>query len=846
MSYFVPDQKPELDALLRAETPSKPVKQLTILISGSGTNLQALIDAVDSGVLKNKAVIKCVISDRKDAFGLQRAIQAGIPTKVWSRHASKKQFGESREKYDSELARLVLCDGHPDLVICAGFMHILSPQFLDPLAEAKVGIINLHPALPGQFNGAKAIERAFEAFQEGQIKETGLMIHWVIAEVDMGSPILVRPIPIHAEDTLALLQARIHEQEHKLIVEATNKIVSDLPSDTLVERMQKYQPLVKDIRDYLKSKLAAYAVPSVYVPMEKMPLNPNGKVDKPALPYPDTAQQAKIQRSSNPVNGSLNATQQAIHDIWREILPAAPNTISLEDDFFDLGGHSILATKLIFRLRTTFVLDNVPLGLIFKESTIGGLAQQIDRLRSGEMTVVRDGEANGPTEPPYAQDAQSLCASHLAEKYLTRSEIATDESIVIFLTGGTGFLGTFLLRDLLSRKNVSKVIVHVRAKDAIVGLQRLKETLQGYSVWEESWLPRISVMCGDLSLERLGLGQEHWQQLSDEVDCVIHNGALVHWVYPYSQLRSPNVLGTVTAIGLCAIGKAKNFTFVSSTSVLDTEHYVRESDRLLALGKDGISELDDMQGSASGLGTGYGQTKWASEYISREAGRRGLSGCVVRPGYIVGDTSTGVTNTDDFIMRLIKGCIQIGAYPDIYNPVNMTPVDHVARVVCATTMNPPKTSSESSLEVAHVTGHPRSRFIDFLGLLQTYGFSAKKVDYIPWKQLLESHVEQSKDNALYPLLHFVTEDLPSSTKAPEMDDAHARQSLKRDARFTGIDASAGRGIGPEEMGTTLAFLVEIGYLEKPQAEGRALPSIRLAMGAKERYTNIGGRGASVK
>lgn len=846
VSYFVPDQKKELSDLLQQHD-SRLLKQLTVLISGSGSNLQAIIDATQFGELKGKAEISQVISNRKDAFGLQRAQQAGIPTKIWSLAKSRKQFGDSREKYDTELARLILDDGRPDLIVCAGFMHILSPQFLAPIEEAQVTIINLHPALPGQFNGARAIERAYEAYQENKIMQTGIMIHRVIAEVDMGEPILVREIAIEKADTLEDLQQRIHKEEHKAIVQATAKVLDSMPADTLVERIQRYQPLTKDIREYLKGKLAAYAVPSVFVPLDKMPLNPNGKVDKPALPYPDTAQQARISRRSKTQLGELDTTQQTMHDIWRSILPAAPSSIALDDDFFDLGGHSILATKLIFQIRTAFVLDNVPLGLIFKEPTIGGLSAQIDRLRSGDLEATKDGQTNAATEPAYAQDAKDLCASQLAKSFATRSEIGTNEEVTVFLTGATGFLGTFLLRDLLQRKNVAKVIAHVRAKDEQAGLQRLRATLEGYGVWEDSWSNRLSVVCGDLAKDRLGLGEAVWTELAENVDCVIHNGALVHWVFPYSQLRGPNVLGTITCLALCASGKAKNFTFVSSTAVLDNEHFVRKSDQLIAQGQEGISEADDMSGSSTGLGIGYGQVKWVGEYVTREAGRRGLSGCVVRPGYVVGDTATGVTNTDDFIVRLIKGCIQVGAYPDIHNAVNMTPVDHVARVVCATTFSPPLSTEAHELKVAHVTGHPRSRFIDFLGMLSTYGFDSKKVDYIPWKRMLESHVEQSKENALYPLLHFVTEDLPSSTKAPEMDDTNARESLKRDVRFTGVDTSAGRGVELAEMGTALAFLVEIGFLEAPASgAAMALPGLNLPTDVRQKFVSVGGRGSAAK
>jgi phosphoribosylglycinamide formyltransferase len=131
--------------------------RITVLISGSGTNLQALIDDKDSK-LQNSTIIR-VISNRKAAYGLTRAQKAGIPTTYHNLVAYKKKFGSSqdsssaakgdekaREEYDKDLAKLVLADG-PDLVVCAGFMHILSPGFLEPLEESGVRIINLHPGM---------------------------------------------------------------------------------------------------------------------------------------------------------------------------------------------------------------------------------------------------------------------------------------------------------------------------------------------------------------------------------------------------------------------------------------------------------------------------------------------------------------------------------------------------------------------------------------------------------------------------------------------------------------------------------------------------------------------------
>ena len=128
------------------------VKSLVVLISGEGTNLQALMDAQE----EIPAKIILVISNRQKAGGLQRAKSANIPTVYHNLMKYKKEHPDdekkAREFYDGALAKMIL-EARPSLVVCAGWLHILAPSFLQPLDEAGIPVINLHPALPGQFNG---------------------------------------------------------------------------------------------------------------------------------------------------------------------------------------------------------------------------------------------------------------------------------------------------------------------------------------------------------------------------------------------------------------------------------------------------------------------------------------------------------------------------------------------------------------------------------------------------------------------------------------------------------------------------------------------------------------------
>lgn len=190
--------------------------RLVVLISGNGSNLQAILDACASGELD--ATVVSVISNKADAYGLIRAKNAGVE----SVHFAKLE-NESRKEYDSRLAAYV-STRLPDYIILAGWMKILSSSFLSSFPNR---VINLHPALPDTFPGTHAIERAYEAWQRGQIKHTGVIIHLVPDEgVDNGPVLATELVPIFADDTLESLEARVHQTEHILLIKTLKPILA--------------------------------------------------------------------------------------------------------------------------------------------------------------------------------------------------------------------------------------------------------------------------------------------------------------------------------------------------------------------------------------------------------------------------------------------------------------------------------------------------------------------------------------------------------------------------------------------------------------------------------------------
>ncbi|MCA9795355.1 MAG: phosphoribosylglycinamide formyltransferase, partial [Candidatus Eremiobacteraeota bacterium] len=170
-------------------------------VSGSGSNLQALLD--HQAELGARVVL--VVSNKPGVRALERASRAQVESWV---HPTEPD----RRAYDRKLAGRV-AEARPDLVVLAGFMRILTTEFLDCFPGR---VVNLHPALPGQYPGLDAIARALH---DGR-QETGCMVHYVVPEVDAGPVIDIEKVPIHPEDTLESLSERMHQAEHRLLVRA--------------------------------------------------------------------------------------------------------------------------------------------------------------------------------------------------------------------------------------------------------------------------------------------------------------------------------------------------------------------------------------------------------------------------------------------------------------------------------------------------------------------------------------------------------------------------------------------------------------------------------------------------
>ncbi|MFE7801363.1 amino acid adenylation domain-containing protein [Nocardia sp. NPDC057440] len=406
------------------------------------------------------------------------------------------------------------------------------------------------------------------------------------------------------------------------------------------------------LRRSISRLLPSYMVPSAVLPLDALPVNASGKLDRPALPLPVFAARAGVAPST--------ALEHAIAEVFAEVLAVSP--IGVEDDFFELGGSSLMAFTLHQRLSSRLDRE-VPMSMLLATPTVGGLAAQL-------------AEATGPTRtntPSPAEDA--VLDAAIAVDGIAAAHTGPPRELL--LTGATGFLGAHLLRELLHRTD-ARVWCLIRANTEVEGANRIRLALHRYRLWDDAVADRIIAVPGDLAAPRLGLSDADYERLADSIDVIYHNGARVNHVDPYARLRAANVEGTRDVLRLATTRRAKPVHFVSTigaaVSTTPDSSVVEEDTRLRA---DQVSD------------NGYLSSKWVAEELVRQAGERGVPVAVYRPGTISGDTRIGVNSADDSIWNMIRAAAILGIAPDVGDAtVSLVPVDYVAGALVEISAHP--------------------------------------------------------------------------------------------------------------------------------------------------------------
>ena len=524
-------------------------------------------------------------------------------------------------------------------------------------------------------------------------------------------------------------------------------------------------------------------VPSAVVVMDALPLTPNGKIDRRALPRPGSASPDHVAATS-----PRDDDERRMLALWSEVLGA--DVRGVHDDFFDIGGHSMLAARLLSGVRRTFGVD-VPLRVLFDAPTVAQLTRVVRLLAAGVPAVVQ------------STDPRTLAAEAVLDADITPAATAAiDPPAHLFLTGATGFLGTYLLSALLEY-TTADIVCLVRADDEAAGLERLGRALQAFQLWKPEYAARLGVRLGDLSRPRLGLSEAAFDELAGAVDAIYHNGALVNFAQPYKALKAANVRGTIEVLRLACHRRTKPVHYVSTMDVLGAAYYTTGE-------RDGQPPPD-------GLATGYAESKWVAERLVHLARQRGLPAAVYRPARIVGDSRTGIWNTDDFASRAIKGLIQIGAAPEVHPVDNMSPVDYVSRAIVRLSQLP----ASRDLPACHVINPQPFAWDRMFEFIRTRGYRLEQVPYRTWHRRLVEACAGGDENALKPLLPLFPvppdggEDPQEQSPAPSGMPAPRCEAAQQALAGTGVSCPA---IDPALLSRYFDYFVRIGFLE-PSAAG---------------------------
>lgn len=470
------------------------------------------------------------------------------------------------------------------------------------------------------------------------------------------------------------------------------------------------------LKRHAQQWLPAYMHPEVWTEVPIMPRTCHDKIDRQALlampmhPTPHTARHA----AQTPLQTRLTA-------LWSELLSVPGDALGIDDSFFNLGGHSILLSTLLLRLRDEFG-RSLSLSRFFEAPTIRTLA-----------VLMEDGELpNAPSGQVHKDASQAL------NLHMLHEDRAGDPRKVI-VTGANSFVGVHLVEALLAG-GAQEVACLVREQPGRSAAARFAEALREYRL-DHLDLSRVQVHAADISLPRLGLASDVYEHLASTYGVLVHNAARVNHVMDYASLARDNVEPVLECLRLCETQCKKVFNFISTLSAcssVDAQGNILETLAVATL--------------PLYLKNGYNLSKWVAERLLGRAAEQGAWVNIYRPGNIAFNSRSGVCQPqNNRLMLMLKGSLQLGLAPRLEVNFDLMPVDFFARFVafhCSqfsarrnvfNLHNPQPLSWDHYLDAFSQAGHPFER-----------------VSVAHWQRALRT---VGCENALFGVLGFYLDDL---------------------------------------------------------------------------------------
>jgi thioester reductase-like protein len=563
------------------------------------------------------------------------------------------------------------------------------------------------------------------------------------------------------------------------------------------------------------------AVPDLIVPevmlVDAIPRGDDGAPDWIALAETASAESA---RTSDTVAPRSELEQQLVA-IWEDVLDV--RGIGVRDSFFELGGHSLLLIHLIGRVRNRYAVD-FPLTEFVTELTIERMAELIEQpvpavTPAQSVATMLFGAAPSPGNggpPPtvhlLAGDSLTIgtsgafgAPSDLADDVTLDPEIRVEHGRRpvlradprVLLTGATGFVGAFLLHELLERTTaeVHCLVRSVRRKDAT---ERIREALQHYGLWEPRHDERIVALPGNVAKARFGLAESAYRKLAGTIDVVYHAAAVVNFLFPYRTVRGTNVGGTREILRFAVEEQLKAVHYISTLGVFPP---------IVPTGT--TFGEDDPLATADGILAGYPQSKWVADKIVGIARSRGVPVTTYRVGRVTGHSRSGACSPTDLWSTAVHCCIALGAAPAIAGAIEMAPADWVSRALVHLAQQP-----DSLGRVFHVCNPDRLPLAELVQALVEFGHPVEQLPERAWRDRLLERSRGARDDS--PFAHIALfEQLAPGIVGKLLTNPATFDCSNTNAALSGAALPCPRA-DRSLVQTYLAFFERMGLIEPPR------------------------------